>query len=171
MSEDNIWRRCSACKNPIALGAQYYICSVSTCQHKRTGLAFCSVECWEVHLPGANHREAWALDRTAPKKREDVASAPAASSSSGGGGSRRRIIPSTSNSPKASAGSDNAVPMETLIIGSRLKAYVLASSGLNTSDKVMGPLSDIVRKAVDQAIRRARDGDRKTVLDRDIPSP
>jgi len=166
LSEENIWRRCSACKNPIALGAQYYVCSVSTCQHKRTGLAFCGVECWEVHLPGANHREAWALDRTAPKKREDVASAPA--SPSGGGAPRRRIIP---NTPKPQAGSDNAVPMETLIIGSRLKAYVLASSGLATSDKVMGPLSDIVRKAVDQAIRRATDGDRKTVLDRDVPSP
>ncbi len=117
------------------------------------------------HLPGANHREAWALDRTAPKKREDIALAPA--SSSGGGEPRRRIIP---NTPKAQAGSDNAVPMETLIIGSRLKAYVLASSGLATSDKVMGPLSEIVRKAIDQAIRRASDGDRKTVLDRDIPS-
>jgi hypothetical protein len=168
LSEENHWRRCSACKNPIALGAQYFVCSVSTCQHKRTGLAFCSVECWEVHLPGANHREAWALDRTAPKRREDVASAPASSSSSGSDAPRRRIIP---NTPKAQAGSDNAVPMETLIIGSRLKAYVLASSGLATSDKVMGPLSEIVRKAIDQAIRRARDGDRKTVLDRDIPSP
>jgi hypothetical protein len=167
LSEENLWRRCSACKNPIALGAQYYICSVSTCQHKRTGLAFCSVECWEVHLPGANHREAWALDRTAPKKREAIASAPA-SSSSGRSDSRRRIIPSAP-APKAAAGDD--VPIETLIIGSRLKAYVLARSGLATSDKVMGPLSDLVRKAVDQAIRRALEGDRKTVLDRDVPSP
>ncbi len=62
------------------------------------------------------------------------------------------------------------MPIETLIIGSRLKAYVMARSGLNTSDKVMRPLSDVVRKAVDQAIRRAVDGDRKTVLDRDIPT-
>lgn len=165
MSEENHWRRCSACKQPIALGVQYYICSVSTCQHKRTGLAFCSVECWEVHLPGANHREAWALDRTAPKRKE--ATAPAPAGASGGGTPKRRIIPSTP--APASAGDD--VPIETLIIGSRLKAYVLASSGLATSDKVMAPLSDVVRKAIDQAIRRATDGDRKTVLDRDIPSP
>lgn len=166
MSEENHWRRCSACKQPIALGAQYYICSVSTCQHKRTGLAFCSVECWEVHLPGANHREAWALDRTAPKKKE--AEQPAATSGSAGSAPRRRIIPSTP-APRSTPGED--VPIETLIIGSRLKAYVLARSGLATSDKVMAPLSDIVRKAVDQAIRRAVDGDRKTVLDRDIPAP
>ena len=164
MSEANQWRRCSACKQPIALGAQYYVCSVSTCQRKRTGLAFCSVECWEVHLPGANHREAWALDRTAPKTRE--ADEPAVGA---GGAPRRRIIPKSTPSPAATAGDD--VPIETLIIGSRLKAYVAAKSGLNTSDKVMGPLSDIVRNAVDQAIRRAVDGDRKTVLDRDIPSP
>jgi hypothetical protein len=164
LSEATQWRRCSVCKEPIALRAQYYVCSVSTCQRKRTGLVFCSVECWEVHLPGANHREAWALDRIAPKTAE--ADAPAPTSSATSGAPRRRIIP---NSPAPRAADDD-VPLETLIIGARLKAYVLARSGLNTSDKVMAPLSDIVRKAVDQAIRSAVAGDRKTVLDRDIPS-
>ncbi len=66
MTEESRWRRCSACKNPIASGAIYWTCSVSTCNRKRTGLAFCTVTCWEVHLPGANHREAWAVEKFAP---------------------------------------------------------------------------------------------------------
>jgi len=60
------WRRCSACKGPITVGARYWTCNVSTCNRKRTGLVFCSVTCWEVHLPGANHRESWAVEQTAP---------------------------------------------------------------------------------------------------------
>ncbi|MBW2542836.1 MAG: hypothetical protein JRF15_12150 [Deltaproteobacteria bacterium] len=66
MSDETGWRRCSACKHPIERGATYWVCSVSTCNRKRTGLVFCSVTCWEVHLPGANHRESWAEERTAP---------------------------------------------------------------------------------------------------------
>ena len=66
MTEGSQWRRCSACKQPIAYGAQYWVCSVSTCNRKRTALAFCTVSCWEVHLPVARHREAWAEERVAP---------------------------------------------------------------------------------------------------------
>jgi len=57
----------------------YWTCNVSTCNRKRTGLAFCTVSCWEVHLPGANHRESWAVERTAPSRAEAAAGA-------GGGG-------------------------------------------------------------------------------------
>ena len=69
MSEGAIgrWRRCSACKNDIALGAVHWVCSVSTCNRKRTGLVFCTVDCWEVHLPTERHREAWAVEARAPK--------------------------------------------------------------------------------------------------------
>ena len=45
----DIWRRCSACKQDIALGGAYYTCSVSTCNRVRTALAFCSVTCWEIN--------------------------------------------------------------------------------------------------------------------------
>ena len=56
-------------------------------------------------------------------------------------------------------------------VRSRLKDYVRKRSGYNTSERALGPLSDIVRKAVDEAIRRAGEDERKTVLDRDIPKP
>ena len=62
-------------------------------------------------------------------------------------------------------------PNEVLIVASRLKDYVRAVSGYNTSDRALEPLSDIVRKAVDEAIRIAAVDERRTVLDRDIPKP
>ena len=60
------WKPCSLCRKPIAFGQVYYVCSVSTCNRKRTALAFCSVECWDAHLPEARHREAWAEEQRAP---------------------------------------------------------------------------------------------------------
>lgn len=160
MTSESQWRRCSACKQPIDPGATYWVCSVSTCNRKRTGLAFCSVSCWEVHLPGANHREAWALERKAPLQSEEpaVADAPAK-----GGGRRRLVRPAPAPSQQTN---DSA---EILIVASRLKEYIRSRSGFNTSDRVLEPLSEIVRRVAEDAIRNARSEGRMTVLDRDIP--
>jgi hypothetical protein len=162
VSEPTSWRRCSACKNPIALAAIHQVCSVSTCNRPRTGLVFCSVTCWEVHLPDANHREAWAVERRAPATREPGAAAPA---SAAPGGGQRRIVRSPGSAPAAVP----SAPLEVLIVASRLKDYVRAKSGYNTSDRVLEPLSDIVRRIADQAIESARRDGRMTVLDRDVP--
>jgi len=160
LSESTTWRRCSACKNPIALGAIHQVCSVSTCNRPRTGLVFCSVTCWEVHLPDANHREAWAVERRAPLTREPDSSAAAPS------GPQRRIVRPLGSTPAAAA----PAPAEVLIVASRLKDYIrVKSGGYNTSDRVLEPLSDIVRRVCDQAIENARRDGRMTVLDRDIP--
>jgi hypothetical protein len=67
MENPERWRVCSICRKPIAAGQIYYVCSVSTCNRVRTGLFFCSPECWEGHLPTARHRDAWAEERRAPK--------------------------------------------------------------------------------------------------------
>lgn len=162
MADASSWRRCNACKGPIALGARYWVCSVSTCNRKRTGLAFCSVRCWEVHLPVANHREAWAEERTAPDHagEAEVPAAPAREKE----GVRRlmRDAPAAARSAPP--------PREILIVASRLKEYVRARSGFHTSDRVLDPLSDIVRRVCDEAIRNASLDGRKTVLDRDVPS-
>ncbi len=166
MSEGGVWRRCSACKQDIALGAKYWVCNVSTCNRKRTALAFCSVTCWEVHLPGANHREAWAIDKTAPLTPEED-SAPSPQGAAAGGPERRprrRIVPSTGSTQPS-----DTVPREVLVVASRLKEYVRARSGFNTSERVLGPLSDHVRRICDEAMQNARREGRKTILDRDIP--
>jgi hypothetical protein len=158
---DNQWRRCSACKKTIALGSRYWTCSVSTCNRKRTGLVFCSVSCWEVHLPGANHREAWAVEQTAPLSLDEPTS-PANPAQRERG--RRRIV---RTEPSGSAAPDTSA--EVLIVASRLKEYIRARSGFNTSDRVLPFLSDIVRRLCDEAIRNASREGRMTVLDRDIP--
>jgi hypothetical protein len=155
------WRRCSACKKPIALGAVYWACNVSTCNQKRTALAFCTVSCWEVHLPGANHREAWAVEKRAPTTPE-----PAPASAATGAPVRppeRRLV-----RPAPVAAPEKEAPREVLIVASRLKEYVRARVGYNTSDRVLEPLSDIVRRIVDQAIENARRDGRMTVLERDL---
>ena len=61
------------------------------------------------------------------------------------------------------------MPEEILIISSRLKEYIRARSGYNTSDRVLEPLSDIVRRVCDEAIKNAQREGRMTVLDRDVP--
>ena len=157
MADVTPWRRCSACKKPIALGAVYWACNVSTCNQKRTALVFCTLSCWEVHLPGANHREAWAVERRAPATPEPGA-APAPEPRG-----PRRIMPS------APAKKPDPASLEVLIVASRLRDYVRVRSGYNTSDRVLEPLSEIVRRIVDQAIENARREGRMTVLERDVP--
>ena len=163
------WKKCSACKKPIDFGAVYYVCNVSTCNRKRTALQFCDVSCWEVHLPVARHRESWAEEKRAPSQADA-----AAAEASGESAARkpRRIIakPSKAASPAPAPGAD-APTKEVLIVASRLKEYVRASAGYKTSDRVLGPLSDIVREIAEQAIKNARADGRMTVLDRDIPNP
>jgi hypothetical protein len=162
MSDVTQWRRCSACKNPIHLGSKYWVCNVSTCNRKRTALAFCSVTCWEVHLPGANHRESWAEERVAPAQAETASDSAEARPEKTG---TRRIV---REAPSPSTGSE--ATEEILIIASRLKDYIRARSGFNTSDRVLAPLSAILRRVCDTAITNAIRNERKTVLDRDIPN-
>jgi hypothetical protein len=162
VSEASQWRRCSACKQPIAYGATWWACNVSTCNRERTALVFCTVSCWEVHLPGANHREAWAVERRAPASA--TAAKPADAGADTPSGVKRRIV---ANAPKPQT---SGAPEEILIVASRLKDYIRArSGGFNTSDRVLEPLSDIVRRVCDQAIENARREGRITVLDRDVP--
>ena len=160
----NQWRRCSACKEPITLGADHYVCSVSTCNRKRTGMVFCSVSCWEIHLPIANHRKAWALDATAPATLEEPEK-PAAPKRE----PQRRVVREASPASAAPHNATSDAPREILIVASRLKDYVRARSDFNTSERALGPLSDIVRRVCDEAIENARRDGRRTVLDRDIP--
>lgn len=161
MAAEKQWRRCSACKTAIALGARYWTCNVSTCNRKRTGLVFCSVSCWEVHLPGAKHREAWAVERTAPLSLDEPTSPTNPDQRERG---RRRIV---RNEASEKAAPDRSA--EVLIVASRLKDYIRAKSGFNTSDGVLSPLSDIVRRVCDEAIKNASREGRMTVLDRDVP--
>lgn len=178
MSEQ--FRRCSTCKAPIAYGAEYFTCSVSTCNQKRTALFFCSVSCWDAHVPGARHRDAWAEKQVAPKNAEEDTDAPrrgipigvplnATSAPPLDDGPRRRIV-SARPAVEAEGGdtAESGNESEVLVVVSKFKAYVRARSDMNTSSGVAEVLSDHLRTIARDAIREAGKNGRKTVLDRDV---
>lgn len=57
---------------------------------------------------------------------------------------------------------------ETLVVASKVKAYIRGKSQMNTSGAVLDALSGKVRQLCDQAIENARRDGRKTVMDRDF---
>jgi hypothetical protein len=169
------WRRCSSCKKPIAFGADYYVCNVSTCTRGGSkGFVFCTVSCWDAHLGIVRHRESWAVDAKAPTRQEferNQAERPKAASPpkrrEPAKRESRRIIPEARPAKSSEANADD-LPREILIVISKLKQYVKAKADINCSDRVVGPLSDAVRRLCDEAIENALADERKTLLDRDF---
>lgn len=147
---NTIWRSCGSCKRPIFLSAKYYICDISTCKKS----AYCSMPCFDDHVPIFRHKDAWAQERVAPKVLG------AESEPESRLASARIVQPSM---PQKSA-----APQDVLIVASKLKDYIRIKSGMNTSANVMDRLSDMVRLQCDKAIERAAKESRKTVMDRDF---
>ena len=158
MADNNsgFWRRCSSCKKELPFGSEYWVCSVSTCNRKRGSLVFCSVSCWDIHLPIMNHREAWAEERTAPSQQDAVAA---------NSKETKAELSSAAKTQKNNADYEK----EILVVASRVKEYIRAASGMNTSASALSALSDHIRRLSDAAIESARRSERKTVFDRDIP--
>lgn len=150
---DSFWRRCSSCKREIRFETPYWMCSVSTCNRKGSSFVFCSVACWNAHVPTMRHREAWAEEQRSPGRQEWESQ------------DHSETQPGAQPSTPVPAGE---VPRDVLIVASKLKQYVRAKSGMNTSDSVMEVLSRRVRAMCDDAIQRAREDGRKTIMDRDF---
>jgi len=169
VSDAEQFRLCTTCKKPIAFGADYLQCSVSTCNRNKLAQFFCTLQCWDAHLPEARHRDAWAEPMKAPtreaflreqqeeEQREQRASA-RESNMSEEADKRRRIVGAPAED----------LPKDVLVVVSKLKAYVKARSDMNTSDSVTDVLSNQIRKLCDAAIEVAQADGRKTVLDRDF---
>lgn len=151
----HVWKKCSSCKNDILLGQRYYVCSVSTCQGKVTNYAFCSVDCWDAHLPTERHRpdSAGAIERTAPKE----AGAP----------DPIKRIP-TSAPATASAAGKSSVEDEVLVVVTKVRRYIADRSGMNTSAEVYDTLTEKLKELCDRAIEVAKSSGRKTVMSRDF---
>jgi len=169
LSEPEFFRLCTTCKKPIAFGADYLQCSVSTCNRNKLAQFFCTLTCWDAHLPEARHRDAWAEPMKAPtrealrreleeEQQREQRVATRQSSMSEDAEKRRRIIGAPADE----------LPLDVLVVVSKLKAYVKARSGMNTSDGVTDVLSAKLRKLCDAAIEVAQADGRKTVLDRDF---
>jgi hypothetical protein len=192
MSNEAFWRRCSTCKSSIGFTTTYWICNVSTCNRKKMELVFCEVSCWDAHVPLMRHRESWAEERQSPTAGDWQRHQAAMHETGPGARTPKRAdkpkvetsrTPSTSPTVirrKKSTGDETpnqaSAPRQTpaiqsdeiLIVASKLKAYVKAQSGFNTSDRVMAILSDRVRVMCDAAIRRARSEEQQTVMERDV---
>jgi hypothetical protein len=169
MAQPELFRTCSTCRKPILFEAEYFLCSVSTCNRKRTGLFFCSVECWDAHLPMMRHREAWAERALAPtrevweKEQADEAEAERRNREQ-----QERNMDEESEKQQRAGAPGAEVPREVLVVVSKLKNYIKARSGMNTSDGVIPVLSDEIRRLCDRAIDNATRDGRKTVMDRDF---
>lgn len=148
-----VWKKCNSCKGDIPYRAEYFTCSVSTCNQKPFNYVFCSVSCFERHLPGARHKDAAAINQKAPAFAQVQPNSPA-----------RRIITGATKPTQSTA----HLPKDTLIVVSKLKDYVKAKGGMNTAGNVAEVLSEIVRKACDKAIENAQREGRKTLMDRDF---
>lgn len=67
MAEAKVWKVCTNCRKPIGFNTIYWVCSVSTCNRKRDPRFFCTVACWDAHVPVARHRDPWAEEKRSPK--------------------------------------------------------------------------------------------------------
>lgn len=164
-TETTAWRVCSTCKKPIAFEQNYYVCSVSTCNRKRTDFVFCAVSCWDAHVPILRHRDAWAEESRAPSyiawEREQRAEQDKEAAQVQSMAAPRHPI----EVGRVNAGD---LPQDVLIVVSKLKHYIKQHSAMNTSDTVTGVLSDHLRELCEQAIANAAQDGRKTVMDRDF---
>jgi len=151
-----VWRKCSSCKGDILTGQKYYVCSVSTCQGKVTNYAFCSVNCWDAHVPVERHRgdSAGAMERTAPK---EPGAEPAP-----------RVVLTGGTPAKAPPPGKTSVEDEILVVVSKVRKYVSEKSGLNTSAEVYDTLTEKIKRLCDRAIDHAKSQGRKTIMSRDF---
>ena len=148
---ETYWRKCGSCKKDINFNQIYQTCSV--CKGK---FAFCSVDCWDEHVPVMNHKNAWAEENRAPAQSQ---------TSTEQAQPVRRIVSSPSvGAPVSSSPMDT----EILIVASKLKQYVKDKYDLSTSANVMDALSREVRRITDQAAKKAMAEGRKTLMDRDF---
>ena len=167
------WRKCSTCKKPISFNKAYYECNVSTCTGVRTGYVFCTISCWEVHLPGAKHRNAGAIEKKSPTLQQFQSMQ---QSESGAQSSQsvpqRRIVVSSQISDRAnqtqSSAAKSSMSNEVLVVVSKMKQHIRDLSDMNTSEDVNQILSDMIRKECEKAIENARADGRKTVMARDF---
>lgn len=180
----NYWKKCSSCKKELPFSTMYYVCSVSTCRHKRKGFQFCSVPCWDAHLGFMNHREAWAEERTSPSKDQYEASLDTgASSKTTERQPMRKVVQpassqgnqSQSSSPQSSASQStpaelkaSQIKTDTLVVVSKVKNLIKEQSGFSTSQCCVDALTRKVVAECLKGIEYAKKAERKTVMGRDI---
>lgn len=152
------WKKCGVCKKEIGFNKAYQKCSISSCKKH----SFCSVDCWSVHDSVMGHKSAYAEEETSPSQAEASGDPKVPSRVP-----RRKIVsPGPSNS--ASSTSSSNLPIDTLVVVSKLKNYVKAKSDMNTSGDVADELSQYIRVLINIAVEEAQSQGRKTLMARDF---
>lgn len=64
--------------------------------------------------------------------------------------------------------SDSNDGKEILVIASKLKKHIRSTAGMSTAANVAPALSDIIRTLCAEAIEKAKEAKRKTVMDKDF---
>jgi hypothetical protein len=164
MAQEDCFKKCSTCRQPILFEQKYWTCSVSTCNRNKIALYFCSLPCWEAHVPEARHRDAWAEEQTAPARSACLAEQQVAGSNPTPAQDSARHARIVGAAPSRADATDDDV----LVVVSKVKKYIRDCSGMNTSDSAMAPLSDHIRALCREAIRHAGEEGRKTVMERDF---
>jgi len=171
VSEADIWHHCSSCKKPLLFATPYWECSVSTCSKARIALYFCSVSCWDAHLPEARHREAWAVEKRVPSRsaheahvaaEKVVRDAPMLRPTTGSVAAPAVVIPT------GPATLSDKFDRDILIVVSKMKKYIKDRADMNTSEGVVDVLSEHLRQICDEAVGNAHRDGRRTVMDRDV---
>ncbi len=125
-------------------------------------------------MPGARHREAWAVEKTAPSQAEWAKQAASEATparkvvTASASQPARRVVASASQPTTSNDLANDDLPREVLVVVSKLKNYIKAKGGMKTSETVIPVLSQELRRICDRAIRIAGENERKTVLDRDV---
>jgi hypothetical protein len=158
--DNDYWDKCRACGKKIKYQSRYYMCSVSSCLRKQNPLVYCSVDCWELHVPVMNHKQAGADEYWSPQR-----VAPQAATLSADTGPRRRLV----KTPEQELSTATVNDEDILIVVSKFKQYVKDTSDMQTSANIFPALSDLVRSLADKAMASARQEGRKTIMDRDLP--
>jgi histone H3/H4 len=111
-----------------------------------------------VHLPGAKHRNAGAIEKKSPAKIDfqEESAAP------------KRIIISSPSVQSSEMHKKSPMSHEVLVVVSKMKQYIRDVSEMNTSEDVNQIISEMIRFECNKAIEKARADGRKTVMARDF---
>jgi histone H3/H4 len=160
---NNFWRKCSVCKDEIGFSEPYYKCSVSTCNKVGRESVFCSMQCFDAHVPVMNHKEAWNNEELSPAAGSVSVSTQNSETPREG---VRRVIRDLPSRSETTTNTD--APEEILVVVSKLKDYINQKAGMNTAGSVPSVISSYIRRLCNQAIKNAEADGRKTVMDRDF---
>lgn len=175
----DFYRKCSSCKKEIAWNTRHWVCSVSSCHRVGRELVFCTVSCFDAHVPVMNHKNAGAVERRSPAHAQakdpnrPLFEKPANTAQGPKNDAKAAWIDELLGNPPANNQSATeaaklAAPDEIWVVVSKVKAYIKDRSGMNTSDSVMKLLTQKLYIDIERSIRSARQNGRKTVLDRDF---